>query len=445
MRLTALSPFQTIGPLPPGSPIFFGREAERIFIETHLRQVSILVVGGRRVGKTSLLNQVRHWARREKDLEPIYLDLQNVRSREAFVQALRSGLESPDNPTETKKLKRVLAGSKSMEGLQAVVAAVRKRGKLPVFLLNEIDGLQDDRELIGEWRSLSESNQARFVMAAYSTIAQLGSPDSPFFHFTQGTSFGGKAVAPTALSETAAKKLLGLLTDSQLGLRWQSPQEQEKAAQLLLEHSYRIPWVLQHFCRLLVQRLEDERQGVLTLNDVELVLRAEGGVLWQYIENIDYESLGYTDSEQGKHQSVRRPGYQLVLFALARKHYFLGGEGAPVRDRGLRDRSPLAEGLGFTVSEARETVKQTLAELLDELEREEVGRWFDRLQLDQALRLLTLTLTLEPDPVRGDRYGFLMHILPLELSRKYRSQDPTLDSLIVDKAVEFLRLRSEAG
>ncbi|MCB1037741.1 MAG: hypothetical protein KDD47_28165, partial [Acidobacteria bacterium] len=76
MRLTASSPFQLSGPLPPGSPIFFGREGELTLLKAHARRISTLILGSRRVGKTSLLNQVLHWARGQEDLAPIYVDLQ---------------------------------------------------------------------------------------------------------------------------------------------------------------------------------------------------------------------------------------------------------------------------------------------------------------------------------------------------------------------------------
>ncbi len=128
-----------------------------------------------------------------------------------------------------------------------------------------------------------------------------------------------------------------------------------------------------------------------------------------------------------------------MLFCLARRLYFLGGDTAPIRDRRLKDRRPLDHELGFTISEAREVVKSTVSELLLEREERLVGKWFDRLELGRALRLLTLTLTLEADPAHTGRYGFLMHILPRELHRKHRHDDPTLDNLIIETAVNFLR------
>ena len=313
---------------------------------------------------------------------------------------------------------------------------LQDEGKLPVFLLNEVDGLfEGDKSLIDVWRGLNDQALARFVMVGYSVIGRLGDPVSPFFHFTEGTSYGGRAIALTALSPEAAGSLLGLLTSSDLALNWQSEEERKVAYAFLLERSYRIPWVLQYLGQQLVQRMEDQRRDVLTFNDVEMVLAREGNVVWQYMAGMNYRSLGYRGFEQ-----AQRPGFQLVLFAIARARYFLGGSKAPIRDPRLRQRDSLAEGLGFTVGEAQEAVEQTMDQLLIGQERIVLKEWLKSLALDEALRLMTLTLALEPDPERNDRYGFLLHILPLELNRRIEQEGPTLDNLIINEAIEFLRL-----
>jgi hypothetical protein len=96
LRLTAFSPFQTSGALPPGSPLFRGREEELGFIKLRIRKVSVLIVGSRRVGKTSLLNQIYHWAKGEPDLEPLRVDLQGVEKDNDFLAALASEAENEE-------------------------------------------------------------------------------------------------------------------------------------------------------------------------------------------------------------------------------------------------------------------------------------------------------------------------------------------------------------
>jgi hypothetical protein len=210
------------------------------------------------------------------------------------------------------------------EVLWTVAREVRQQGKLAIFLFNEVDGLvKHNPSLIQIWRGMNDEGLARFLMVGYSVIGRLGIPNSPFFHFTEGTHFvGDKAVALTALSPAAAESLLDLLHTSELGLDWRSEAEQKHAYALLLERSYRIPWVLQRYGQLLVQHLERRRSSIITWEDVNTVLSQgqEGNVVWQYINDIDYKSLGYREV-----QRAVRPGFQLILFTLARKRYFLGG------------------------------------------------------------------------------------------------------------------------
>jgi hypothetical protein len=420
MRLTALSPFQTSGALRPGSRLFVGREKELSFIKTRIRAASILIIGSRRVGKTSLLNQIDGWAQTENDLAPIYVDLQGCTSEADFMDRLRRSVASSAIPAT------------SANDLDSLVDAIRKAGKLPIFLLNEVDALvEKEKSFVASWRGLNDRQRARFLMVGYSAIGSLGIPDAPFFHFTEGPDFAGKALVLTALSPDAAEKLLDLLETTELLIHWASREDRERAYRLCLDRSYRIPWVLQRYGQLLVEHLEKERRDTLSYQDVESVVERQGRVVWQYIDGIDYQSLG------GGVSNAQRPGFQLVLAAVARRRYFLGGKDAPIRDPRLPDRAALGQDLGFTVGEAREIVKETLRQLLVGRERAIVEGWFNELDLEKAFRLLTLTLMLEPDPGQDGRYGFLLHILPRELLR-INEKDSTLDALIVRNAIEFM-------
>lgn len=433
MRLTAISPFQTSGPIPPGSRFFFGREQELTFIKTRIRKSSFLIVGSRRVGKSSLLNQVQAWAREEADLEPVFIDVQKKKNRDAFLTSVRVGLTDWDNPREVQEI-----GELEDLDLTAVVRKIRQRTKrLPILLLNEIDGLAlHAEEVVSEWRSLQENGLVRFVMAAYTTVSQLGNPKSDFFNWTVGEEYNGRALTLTELSPDAARNLLGMLEGEELGLRWFDEDQKKRAVNELLDRSYRIPWVLQMYGQLLLERMEREQRGMLFYSDVEELLRERGDIVWRYFNSIRYDQLGDATIEH-----ARRPGYQLLLYCLARQRYFLGenGEPPPIQDEDLRWRPPL--DFGFTIADARQIVQETLADLLtDRKEHELVEDWFERLDLEKALPLLTLTLTLESDPSRMDRFAFLLHILPRELDRRFGTRDPYLDKLIVATAVEFWQL-----
>lgn len=433
LRLSAFSPYRTSGGLPPGSPLFVGREKELDFIRRKLPVASILVVGCRRVGKTSLLNRVLYEFRDHAVMLPIFLDLQGIRQRTAFLAALHDAVERfhyaerlPDlGETGRHDARRVL---------ENLALALKSRGRLLVLLLNEVDGLAEhDKELLEVFRGLNDRDLARFLFVGYAVIRQLGEIDKPLFHFTEGLHLGGKAISLAELSPDAAERLLDQLTAPPLGLRWRSAAERKLAHAELLARSYRIPWVLQRYGKMLVEYLEEQRREEIALEDVNRLLHDNGNVVWEYINQIDYTNLGYQGSEK-----VQKPGFLIILYALARKFYFKGGDSAPIRDPKLPQRRAL--DLGFHSGEVLEAVRESAYMLLKDDERQAFMDWFARLDLNQALKLLTLTLILEPDPVEIERYCFLLHIFPAELYRLHGQNDPTLDNLIIKETVNFLNI-----
>lgn len=435
LRLTAYSPFKTSGALPPGSPLFRGRERELEFVLRQIHQASILIVGGRRVGKTSLLNRVLHETGAASDLEPLYVEMQGIGDRKGFLRALRT-LPAIRwwHPKTKQALERIDPDADAPTELRGLAEQIRIAGRLPVFLLNEIDRLvNQDEELVEFWRGMNDQGLARFIMVGYSVIGKrsLGDPVSPFFHFTEGTDFGGKAIALAALTEQAAVGILDLLEGDALRLRWADDKQRIAGHRSLLERSHRIPWVLQRYGQLLVERMDALRSDVIRYADVEQLMKEQGDVVWHYIQEIDFSDLGLAGGQRSK------IGLDLVLYCLARDRYFIQQPDAPIRDPRLRERNALE--LGFSVEEAKNIVDETLAGLLIDREYRYFQGWFRELDLYRAFRLLTLTLTLEPDPGETDRYGFLLHILPLELAQRYDTHPSALDDLIVQQGIELLK------
>lgn len=433
LKLVALSPYQLSGPLPPGSRLFKGRSSELEFIKSRIREVSTLIVGSRRVGKTSFLNQVLHWAQRQPGVCPVYLDLQNASTEQHFRQALQDVMKSPRNYHLSKHLPRE---EQPVLELNEFVQRFHRQGLLPIFLLNEVDRLVNDApDLIGAWRKLHEDHQARFIMVGYVSLLRLEEAASPLNHFTQGTSARSKAITLTALSPAAAAEILDLLESPELGLSWASTEEKRRAYQLCQKRSFCIPWVLQQMGHHILESLERRREEQLSYDLVEDALSRAGDVVWNYISAIHYHRMGLTKRPADEH------GYKIILYGLVRKKYLLGTHPA-IKDEDLANRNPLGD-FGFTTAEAEDILSDLMSELLLGREFVDLDRWLRELQLGDVLNLMTLTLILEPDPSAANRYAFLMHILPMELVRHY-SDDPTLDNLIIDEAKRFMRLISNA-
>lgn len=433
LHLTAFSPFKTSGALPPGSKVFRGRDEELNFLKARCRFSSILIIGSRRVGKTSLLNQFYDWALRESDVVAIKIDLQAIETRKDFLEQLRN-VDDPLLDQFTLTSLKNLPDNAHL-ALSTLAKQLHQQGKKVLFLLNEIDGLvKHDAAFIDLWRSLNEDDLARFIMTGYTVIGQLGLPAAAYFHFTEGTHYGGKAISLTALSETSARAILDLLETSELRLKWRSIEEKAQAYALLLKRSYCIPWALQSYGRLLVEQLQEQRRDLITLPEVEKLLQHKGDVVWRYIEDIRYE-----DFDLNTHHKSQRAGILVLLYALARHRYFSGGQHAAIKDKNLDKINAL--DFGFTEADIYVAVTSIFDALPVFAEEKNVWRqWFNKLDLFKTLRLLTLTLILEPDPFTTNRYAFLLHIFPLELHRKYGNKDPMLNDLLMETLSEFLRL-----
>ncbi|HEY2292139.1 MAG TPA: TIR domain-containing protein [Thermoanaerobaculia bacterium] len=429
--------FQTAGALPAGSPTFVGREEEMGYIRARLKRSNLLIVGARRIGKTSLLNQVYHWAQGQKDLEPIFLDLQGTASSSDFLRALSYQGDDETLAASTRESLRGFSHDPA-RALQSLAETTNRNARLLVLFLNEIDSLAKDASLFSILRSLSDQGLARFVMTGYSVVDRLNDPTTPFFHFTEGDRFGSKAICLGAISEPAARSLLNLL-EADGPRSWVSTAEKEQAYALLISRSYRIPWVLQRFCRLLVEHADLNERDQWGLADVQAVVGKEGAVLLHVLEGIDYPSLG---SFPLRESMVARAGMQLILLSLARKLYFKNKK-APIGE--LLQERPMS--LSFDSSDARKAFLDTLDGLLVGNEEKLAEAWIASLDLELVLRRLVLAMMLEPDSEKQGRYAFFMNIFPTELHRAYGEIDPDLDDQIVAMATElayYLREQGEA-
>jgi S1-C subfamily serine protease len=426
--LSARSPFRTAGALPPGSPLFVGRDRELSYIENRLYDRSILIVGARRIGKTSLLNRVLFWARTRPDLDPIYIDCAGSPSLEGFAARLA--------------MERGHHGAFSPEGLlPTIVSASVAASKLPVFLLNEIDSLLVHAPtLFAQIRALDENGRARFLMVGYTAaLAACHDVRSPFFSFVSGLDFGFRALWLGELSEDAARRLIDVLEGDELGLRW-NKDDKEPGSRLLLQASYRIPWLVQSLCHRVVERLDEDGRDVIFASDVESIVSTDGSAVESYFAHIPRGIVTALAPELSPYDPWK--SIQLLLLAVARQRYFLAGpftESRWIDYNTLDTVSPAGSDLGFTVVEAQRLAMEAIEDMLPAPDVRRVAELWRAVELHDAFRALTLSMMLQPDPDQGDRFGFFRHIYPQSLARLAGDTgDPTLDRMLVEKLVEVL-------
>lgn len=178
--LTKMSPFVVRSVTP--DRVFFGREEEEATLIGTVISNSVALLGGRRIGKTSLL---KHSVDRleQAELRPFFLDCQVVRNWADF-GTLASRAWGVDLPEVFKPQHLLDLVSQLDDG----------SGKAIVIMLDEIDQMLDwdtkhETDEVPEaffraCRAISQEGRAQFVFSGERTIAQkLWDPSSPHWNF----------------------------------------------------------------------------------------------------------------------------------------------------------------------------------------------------------------------------------------------------------------------
>ena len=443
--LDRLSPFVQAGSLPPGSPLFVGREAIRAEIAAGLGGRSFLILGARQIGKTSLLNQVLHEARSRDDVHCVMIDCQGSDTAEAFVDLLAAALAADAGPSGSETATRVSAGdpiARVEQVLDRFEQAARRAGRRPVLLINEIDGLVlHQPSLLLRLRARHDAGRMRFVFTGYAVVRwALDDPEGPMYHFTVGG--GGRYFVLGILAESECRHLLAWLTRAPLSLEWADLDQRERGEHLLVQAAYRVPWVLQDLCQRLVLRMNQQGRAMLTLEDVRQVLVGRAGFL-QELERFDlavamgraaWKATGVGDSRRDAAENQARIGGRLILLLLVWHQY----QDHPDPDS-LRGVDPAS--LAFTEAEAGAICRSAVDALgLLPAEQARLEDWLAAVPLGRFLEALSLSLILSPAVIDGQpAWCFQNHIYPSELLRADLA-GASLEDRLLDQAQHLLRL-----
>ncbi len=443
LDLEQISPFVHNSALPPGSPLFVGRTRIRREIADHLVRRSFLILGARQVGKTSLLHQLRHEARDRSDVSCLYVDCQGVRTAETFGPRLQVALN------EVGIELGIGSGQESAEGLlDRFEAHARAQGRMPVLLLNEIDGLlQTSPDLLLALRARHEASRMRFVFVGYAPVRwALDDIKGPLYHFTSAG--GGAAFTLGPLDPEEGHELVGWLCREPLQLQWTDQAHQERGEELLLAASYRLPFALQDLCHSLVQALKERSAGLIELEDARRVVAARSSFL-QRLESFDLappmglDPTAVDSGEDARRANRARTGGRLILLLLVRRLY-----GARLEEQTWEDLLPTpAESRSFTTDEVLGACTEGLAELpLLVAERVVLERWLREVQMERFLSALTLSIILAPAVVQGQRgWCFQGHIYPAELARAARTGRSLEDRILLQAQALWELLKPGGG
>ena len=240
-NLTVFSPYIVRGPVP--GRMFFGREREIKTISQRIPRGDYAVVGGRRIGKSSILLRLKRVLGDDPRYHALYIDCEAHFTDDDFFASVREQLDRPadGDPYSFRQMAIRLRETNSPRQV--------------VFLLDEIDELlafDAERHPAGQLfkalRAASQEGICRFVFSGSRTLhGHLRDSRSPFFNFCEAIALG--RLDEQSVSEIVRKPM------HQLGM--DIPEEEEvirRLIELTSSHPNVAQWVCDRLLRSSVQR-----------------------------------------------------------------------------------------------------------------------------------------------------------------------------------------------
>jgi hypothetical protein len=239
--ISHLTPYETNAPV-TGSR-FFGREYEQDRILAN-PDSNFIVLGIRRIGKTSLLREVKRLLDERQEGGCIhYLDCSDLLTTEDFVREVVRKL----NPKELPRLeyqKYVFYFPDFLDRMRSMC-----KGKI-ILLLDEIDNLitmqRGDWELLRMLRAAANSGSCQLVIAGYrEAMKEHNLLESPFYRFAQ----------EIRLNEFTWKQAHDMIITPMENLRIRFKNKDE-IVKRIYEETAGHPNLIQYYCLILLRRLD---------------------------------------------------------------------------------------------------------------------------------------------------------------------------------------------
>lgn len=252
VSLKTISPFEITGPASSG--MFFGRETILRQITQGVKNSSFAVVGGRRIGKTSLLQRLFRDRLPITGFQVVYHDCSTTPEYNQFLAApisewVNRGVDRRTDST----LGELLEHGSPTSNL--------------VLLLDEADKLlpyerDNNWRLTNRLRAMANRGSLQVVLSGERTLrSALRDPTSPLFNFADEILLG-------PLDEQSASELI----TSPMHVLEVSLEDEAEIIQKIIEFTSCHPNVIQRLCMRLMRRLTDNRARVITDLDVNAII-----------------------------------------------------------------------------------------------------------------------------------------------------------------------------
>ena len=251
--LTVVSPYVTSGPVPEN--MFFGRDHELKTITRTIQYSNYAIVGGRKIGKTSILTKLNRLFRDSPDYYPLYLDCQAVQSYEDFCDTIETVWKLTLHDCSPESFMRLIARVKQ-----------EREGQLVVILLDEVDALlkydaANQERLFKVFRALAQEGHCRFIFCGERVLyARLHDSASAFFNFCN-------IIRLSYLSpRDTGRVILEPLQEMGLDL-----EDSSKLVRGIVDLSACHPNIVQYICQELIALINQRGDRVITLADLDSI------------------------------------------------------------------------------------------------------------------------------------------------------------------------------
>jgi hypothetical protein len=252
IELSSLSPYIVKGPVP--EKMFFGREREIKAISQTIEKGDYAIVGGRRIGKSSILLRLNRLLNNDPRYRVHYVNCEGKFNYADLLQVVGDEFGEPGESTNPLSFRKVATTLKAKASPRQVV-----------LLLDEVDELlafdgqsKPTGQLFKTFRALSHEGVCRFVFSGSRTLYRhLHNPQSPFFNFCEDILL--RPLEEKSITEIVSKPM------HQLGI--ELPQE-EALIDRMIGLSSCHPNIAQWLCDRLIKAVSARR---ITLNDLEKV------------------------------------------------------------------------------------------------------------------------------------------------------------------------------
>ncbi|HOU13753.1 MAG TPA: protein kinase [Anaerolineae bacterium] len=248
--LSAISPFVINGPAK--SQVFFGREREMREICTKVNQVSFALIGGRRVGKTSLLLRLYKERLPVMNFRTLYFDCATASTYEDFLNAPPKEWQ-PEPPP-------------NMPNSMALLLQSPPTDKPFVLILDEADKLVPfDRAsgwpLFSVLRALVNTHRAQIILSGERALrSALRDPTSPLFNSPNEILLG--PLEYQSVEELVTRPMRQLEIDLV---------DEKRLVDYIWEFTSGHPNVVQRLCYRLIQLLNESGSRHISLDDARAI------------------------------------------------------------------------------------------------------------------------------------------------------------------------------